>query len=370
MSLRRSFTCKSVSIPEPVKDISSDLALSIIEKENQTFKSPTPSLIQDLINCYSEAIEFYSSKNDLKYLDFQKRMHLLLADSKIIQVLTGKTPAVTSAREPFSGKMQEKNIKTLDSSNKNEQAIFRSPKAKAKTTENVSKPVSPPSPSITLSDPIQLKNKPASGDVSPVSTCPSLPSPNHQDRSNPSLRSAQIDHPFTFPAKLSRNTRIIVDRHETYTKETTAKAIKDFKSQDSALKHRLASRKKLMLTRSMTNSSFSRMDLSDIIEDEPISTNNDKGCFIIEEHPVEMDKFELKLEEIMERNFAQRAAKTAEIKLKYESQISEMAGMGDLMKMVVDQMRENMKKEIDEAVEEFDRKRREEIKALKESRIV
>ncbi len=69
----------------------------------------------------------------------------------------------------------------------------------------------------------------------------------------------------------------------------------------------------------------------------------------------------------MEQNYSQRAAKIADIKVKYEAQITEMSGMGDFMKAVVDQMKKNMKEEIDSVVLEFDERKKEQIAALKSS---
>ena len=67
----------------------------------------------------------------------------------------------------------------------------------------------------------------------------------------------------------------------------------------------------------------------------------------------------------MEKNFGQRALKIAEVKHKYEVQMEEISGMGDMMQMLVSQMKKNMQEEIDKIVEEFDRKRKEEIDAIR-----
>jgi hypothetical protein len=293
-------------------------------------------------------------------------MHSLLSSPQVLKALTGKSSTPSKNTKTQFSKSQEKNIKTEEKTQESEKMGNKTPENKVKIIENVKNSSFPVETSKNyIHESTTFLENPGSGDVSPVSTCPSLPSPNHVGGGP--FRSGKSEHPFNFPSRSGKNIRIIMDRQASNTKETTSRAINDFKSQDLALNHRLASRKKLMLTRSMSNSSFSRMDLSDIIE-SPTQENNEKGCFVIQEHPIEMDKFELMLEEIMEKNFAQRAVKIAEIKVKYESQINEMIGMGDLMQMVVVQMKENMKKEIDAVVEDFDRKRREEIKILKESR--
>lgn len=341
MALRRSFTSKTAPT-RPAKEIPTELAIKIIETENEVLKSPIPSKIENLVSYYSEAIEFYSSINDLKYLDFQKRMHTLLTNPKVSQCLSCPKPKVSSF-EPIRRSESFSSILTKNSNL--EEKTVRQGLPQIINTEKFS------------------DEKINSGDVSPVSTCPSNSSPVHKEL--PKRHSMKIDEGVK-----GKNFRIIVDRHREYTKDSANKAIKDFKSQDSALNGRLASRKKQMLTKSMGNSSFSYMNLSGIME-EPVNTESlKKGCFVIEEHPIEMDKFEMKLEEIMEKNFAQRASKIAEIRLKYESQISEISNMGDLMQKVVSQMKSSMQAEISSAIEEFDGLRKEEIRKLKENRIV
>lgn len=337
MALRRSFTAKTAP-PRRPKEIPTDLAMKILEAENEVLKSPTPSLIQDLVSHYSEAIEFYSSINDLKYLDFQKRMHNLLTNPKVFKSFsqTPVKPAIKRS-ESFSEQLGSR----FDQKEEGKQGLIGSLKTEKFVEEKIN-----------------------SGDVSPVSTCASNSSPVHKEKGF--RNSLQLDGGIG----QGKNFRIIVDRHSKYSKDTANRAIRDFKSQDLALAGRLASRKKQMITRSMTSSSFSCLNLSDILEEPVSNENTKKGCFVIEEHPVEMDKFEMKLEEIMEKNFAQRASKIAEIRLKYESQITELSSMGDLMQKVVAQMKSSMQEEISAATEEFDKLRKEEIRKLKEKRLV
>ena len=55
---------------------------------------------------------------------------------------------------------------------------------------------------------------------------------------------------------------------------------------------------------------------------------------------------------------------------KYLTQINEISGMGEVMDMLVKQMRINMEEEISLIVQEFDSKRKEEISKLKEFKLV
>ena len=86
-----------------------------------------------------------------------------------------------------------------------------------------------------------------------------------------------------------------------------------------------------------------------------------------EDHSAEnFDNFEKKLERIMETNYTERAMKIAEIKIKYENQMEEISGTGDIMDMVVKQMKVNMHEEIGRVTAEFDARRKEEIRKLRE----
>ncbi|OMJ71388.1 hypothetical protein SteCoe_30398 [Stentor coeruleus] len=165
--------------------------------------------------------------------------------------------------------------------------------------------------------------------------------------------------------KNSRSLKIMIDRHVLNNKNTANKAAAELKSQESALERRLASRQKIKLSKSMsfmsTKSAMDnfKCDLSELY----IENDVDLKSNTVENEQCE--KFEKKLEEIMEKNFAERALKIAEIKHKYESQMSEIEGMGDVMQMLIQQMKVNMKGEIDGVVGEYDKKRKELIDKLK-----
>ena len=108
-----------------------------------------------------------------------------------------------------------------------------------------------------------------------------------------------------------------------------------------------------------------KCDISEVLEFNEASTKT--SCFIVEEQLDECERFEKMLEEILEKNYCERAKKIAEIKVKYEGQITEMSGMGDFMKTVVEQMRKSMQEEINDVVMEYDNKKKDDIAALKSS---
>ena len=171
-----------------------------------------------------------------------------------------------------------------------------------------------------------------------------------------------------------KNYNIIIERHSSASKDTAQRAAADFKSQDSSIERRLAGRKKSQITKSMNFLSCSSNDLSKVFGcdlsdvDEEHNNSSTKSSFFNADEQVAdtVEKFEKKIEEIMEKNFSERAVKIAEIKFRYESQINDINGMGDIMDLLVKQMKINMQEEVDSLVQEYDLKRREEIRKLKE----
>ena len=297
------------------------------------------------MSLYSQAIEFYEQQDNPRYYDFQDRMHKMLIKPQVISALQ-RLNCPPSLDSPIP-------------SSTTSEAIAQVPK------EPLHKPHIETIPSPILKSSFLQK----------------LKEPSHEEFMNIRKEQAEqtrkqlskeLNKTLSKP-KTKRNFNMIIDRHTDTTKETATKAAADFKSQDFALERRLASRKKIQLTKSMTFTSytsndFSRVfgcDLSDVDEENNSSTKS--SFFILDEPSSEnYEKFEKRLEEIMEKNFSERSAKIAELKFRYETQINEIHGMGDIMDLLIKQMRNNMQEEIDSVVQEYDIKRKEEIKRLKE----
>jgi hypothetical protein len=112
---------------------------------------------------------------------------------------------------------------------------------------------------------------------------------------------------------------------------------------------------------------FSRISKCDLSSINDENCSSPKAINFFEDHSGEnFDNFEKKLEKIMETNYTERALKIAEIKIKYENQMEEISGTGDIMDMVVKQMKVNMQEEISRVTAEFDARRKEEIRKLRE----
>ena len=271
-----------------------NFAMTIIEKEIELDKALSKSLVSDLVELYSQAIEFYNFNNDPKCYDYQDRMHKMLLNPQIMSLL--------SSKKPPSGRAKAEPVKSSAIGHKQE--LEKSRKLMAAELKS------------TLS----------------VST-----------------------------HKAERNITRAIDEHENTVKEAAVQLAVNFKMQDDDLMSRLENRRKLNRTftsespinEAPANSSFINTTM-EIIESDK------SGGYSVNKHELNQ-----KIEELMSTHFAEKAAKIAEINVKYEKEILEMQDDG-VMALVIAQLRQNMKEELETVGKEFDSKRRAAISKLKQ----
>ena len=167
----------------------------------------------------------------------------------------------------------------------------------------------------------------------------------------------------------SKSLNRIIDYQKLRNLEIAKKAALDFKSQDQDLQKRLDSRKKSMLTKSMdtiklSNSSILQHSrtLKAVTEESGSDTSVHSFGGLIEADELCFDD---ELEKIMEKNFAEKSKKMAEVQVNYESQMKEYEGGGSLMEKIREKLREDMQETLNVIAEEYDQKRKEEISQLK-----
>jgi len=341
MSQKRSlsfFNRKKEKLIPKTQPPNQDLAMKIIEKEIELEKNWDVVVIHELMTLYSKIIELYEQQNNPKYSDFQDRMHKMLMKPEVISALQkvnctkgSKTerpmrsqPVPPRASNPISQDSGSKPKLSIDRILLNQSKTVNSITSRRAQTDATHK--------LTIKDLTDNPDKPA----------------------------------------VVRKVNCIIERQSSTSRDTANRAVADFKSQESGLERRKASRKLSQMARSMTmntstSSCFSKaqFDTSLVIEENNAST---KTSIFVEDHPVvDSQMYEKKLEEIMEKNYTERAMRIAEIRVKYENQMSEMGGNGDIMDLVVRQMKVNMQEEISKISAGFDLRRKEEIKALKEA---
>lgn len=262
-----------------------NFAMTIIEKEIELDKRCTAGLITELVDLYSQAIEFYNYNNDPKYFDYQDRMHKMLSKPSVMSTLS----------------------------------------------------------------PVKNRNK------SPI------PSGRSDLEKSKILMAAEINSTLSVTShKAERSITRTIDQNENNTKETAVKLAGHFKKQDDDLLTRLESRRKMNKT--FTSESQGPENPANLTYSNALEMLESEKSASFSVSRAEINK---KIEELMEFHFAEKAAKIAEISVKYEKEILEMQEDG-VMALIVAQMRENMKQEIESVSKEYDERRRAEVLRLKQ----
>ena len=147
-------------------------------------------------------------------------------------------------------------------------------------------------------------------------------------------------------------------------KSSVAKLHKDKAAQDDVLITRLAERRKKAPKKGM-NRKFSLQQLQPLVVEE-------EDCSAGPRSPNRKQSIETDLVEIMERWYAVKAAKIADIKVSYTTQIKELEeeyerSKADTYTLIIEATKQSMEDEVAKACEDIDNKRKEEIRQLRES---
>ncbi|CAG9326535.1 unnamed protein product [Blepharisma stoltei] len=384
--------------------LSNDFGIKLLEKELELEKNWSIEIINELVLMYTEIIEYYEYNKDPRYLDFQDRMHKMLVKPQAISTMREENLSpIRNRRESIKSPSPQKERKDEGEGKKEVNSVHKTPvQYVIPEVEN--------SGSEGENEGENLKNQPEEEieiKIVPDSTIrrnsqrrhtfstPQPKRPEHkledsieqrkkESERNKSLLSAQLNQALAEPSyKFSKNLERIIHLHQTNSKVITQKCASDFKFQDSDLQRRLDSRKKAMIDRSTGDTSVFDSPLNksciDILPSEieysppeihlfgdtMDEVNLSFGPSLDESKHIE--NIENQLEDLMEASFSEKASKISEIKLNYEVQIKELEGQGGFMNLIIDQMKENMKQEIQDVSKELDTRRKEKINLLKRS---
>jgi hypothetical protein len=305
-----------------------DFASRLLGKELELDSHPSMAVVHELVDLYQQAIEYYENLHDARYIDFQDRLHRTLLRPEVLKVMAADSSSPT---------------------------------------------------------PISSSSSPA---CTPVETFSAYGEDSLINRKLDSERKKSVfvaEFQKTVDTKSHKTTRTmlrIIDSHSDRTKNSTSRARKDFNDMENKLKQRLAAR----MRRSSANChKIIREESSD--EEPRVNSGHSSRRnslvskrIVLKESDVSggsarkphrpLEDLEKKLEELMERCFAEKAAKVAEVKVKYETQIRELEkeraeGGGDVIKTVIEQMKRSREEEIARIADEMDSRRKDEIKDLK-----
>lgn len=376
-------------------ELSKDFGMKMIEKELELEKNWDISILNELVIMYTEIIEYYEYNKDPRYLDFQDRMHKMLIKPQAIYSMkldsasSPKNGQSLRTEAPKNADSKEIEIK-INKINSEDERVETGKKAVEMTMliEESELPVK----SETLSRPPQNRLKRSTSGLPARAKKESVEEIIEKRKKESEIKksylSAQLNHAISQPSyKTTKNLDRLISRHQSSTKEITSRANLDFKNQDSDLRRRVASRKQIMLNRSLNGNSMETsasplhksgmghytdseeldLRLFQNSSPEPMISITSVSSMPYINHVSSLSD---QLEEVMEKCFEEKANKINEIKLNYEVQIKELEGQGGIMSMITDQMRANMNEEIQEVSREQDIMRRTTINSLKRSFIL
>lgn len=304
-----------------------EFASRLLEAELELENNCCLTVLQELLDLYQEAVEIYERNDDLRYLDFQKRIHSVLVKPEVQAVLNAP-PGPPRQEQSKTEKLKDKKAK-LDQFKRN------------KTVQ------------LPTTDPEPL-----------------LPAQEHV------IVAAREFTDMTMK-----------------TSETIQKTMEGVKQQVSQLEQRRLARRNKMksIDWSSQSAAFNETPAEEISPEKPRKINsgnssrrnsitpNSLEC--IKAAAVESDKsgghirlpatiedFQQKLEDLMEQAFSEKAAKLAEVKMRYEAEMKKAvveAGDATLAEMLVTHIRKLMEDELKSTSSECDTKRKQSIAALK-----
>lgn len=164
------------------------------------------------------------------------------------------------------------------------------------------------------------------------------------------------------------NLMSVINSQSTKTKETSENMISVIKSQEKDLESKLQARRNKKELRSQSESlNVNQVFNCDVSYVEQESNSSTKSSLMISQDIKENhEKYEKKLEEIMEKNFNELASRVMEIRERYEKEIEDICSCEGFGEMIVKEMRKNMANDIETVKGVFEARRKKEILMVRE----
>lgn len=336
---------RSRPLYSPAPALPSHFADRLLQLELEIESNCCLPLVNELMELYQQAIEYYEHEGDAKYVDLQTRMHKTLLRSDVLLVLKSSSggekqrPLVASA-----DKMPE--IPASLGSVQQTQEMIR------KKKEDLSRALRPQATEMQ-----------------------------------------RTLEPVTVPIQVARSLNKMFETQENSTKSTAKQVQNDMVRQDEALKNRLSqrisSRKSSRINTPSLDQRFSSVDMDAVArklgaiptESPPAPRKYSSSAQLSpregstagsseagEGRMQNFDDLEKKLEEVMERSYAEKHEKLGEIQKKYEAEMEEMQREGPvsgLMLQVLEQTKVAMEREMETAALLIDQKRRQAVQQVR-----
>lgn len=278
-----------------------DFAMKLLDKEIELESNASMAALNELVELYRLAIEYYEHIQSQKFWDMQERLQKILMRPEILKIMRDET----QKRSANSKSRARAATQTISTTQEKKQQFEQNKKA---------------------------------------------------------LNSQLEDKGIVLIQNADKQASRLVEHQETNNKEALTKSVKNLKNQDLTLEERLKMRKKKSFN--VSNDLGYAKDTQS--NNSPVGGSTSSSFFFefsdeknSEEKPVnssfvKSDELESIVEKIMEENFKEKTEKVTEIKVKYESQINEYAGLGSVYDEIVKQLKTQMNEEIREVVERLD----------------
>ena len=285
-------------------DLSNNFAMKLVNKELEVESNCNIYNLRELVELYRVAIEHFEELKDPKFWDFQERLHKILVKPAVLKLMQEESQAIHVRSKAISARLSPRN----------------------KTPSKI--PAHLPE-SSTFSEILLESDK----------------------------------YPEETPPKFVNR---IVENQRNRTIKETKKAVTDLKSQELSLQERLRSRKERILNVSTGSCSISfaikdlnssntnttaQSPLSDprvkVFDGPDLDMESECGDSDLAEHKVtRQELMELRIAKIIEENYSKKTDKITDVKVRYESKINEINGMGrDYDEAIVD-IRKKMEEEV------------------------
>ena len=318
-----SLEARSGPLCSPAPELPANFADRLLELEMEIDGNCCLTLVNELMELYQQAIEYYENKGSTRYVDLQTRMHRTLMRPEVLLVLKSALPRPVSQM-----------------------------------------PAIPSTLSISQTQELIRKKKP---DFASPRSLPPVSAPIQVSRS--------LNQMFETHENSTKSAA----------KQVQNDVIRQGEVLQSRLTQRISSRKSSKINTPTLDHPSQQVDFEAVslkLSSLPIESPPK----IIRKHSTSMqispahtpfpefdrmqnfDDLEKKLEEVMERSYTEKQEKLEEIKGKYEKEMKEMQGNGTvtgLIRQVLMQTKVEMEQEMTKAANLIDEKRRKEVKKVR-----
>lgn len=316
---------------QAITQLAPDFAAKLLDAELELENNCCLPVLQGLLDLYQEAVEVYERNDDMRYLDFQQRIHSVLLRPEVLAVLSAPK-GIVRQEQSKTEKLKDKKAK-LDKFKKSKTALL----------------LPPPQPTT---EPQQSKEHEIVAEKAFTVVSVKATETIQKTREGVKQQASQLEQ----RRQARRNKQRSID----WTSQTPI--FEDPLEQVETISPEKT--QKINSGNSTRRNSITSLNV-EFAKAAAVESDKSGGPMRL---PAAIENFQQELEELMEQAFSEKAAKLTEVKLRFEAEIKKTAAdAGDtgLAEMLVAHIRKLMDEELASTAAEYDAKRKQEIRALK-----